>query len=81
MLPKAFQILEKYNNQLPIINNQRFNEYLKEIANLTEIDKNLVHHLARKNFATTVLLMNDVAMEIVSKLLGYSRMGITQAFL
>ena len=41
--------------------------------------KNLTRHIARKTFATTVLY-NDVPMEIVSKLLGHSRMGITQAF-
>ena len=44
------------------------------------IEFNLTHHIARKTFATTVLLYNDVPMEIVSKLLGHSRMGITQAY-
>ena len=36
-------------------------------------------HIVRKTFATTVLLLNDVPMEIVSKLLGHSRIGIAQA--
>ena len=44
------------------------------------IEFNLTHHIARKTFATTVLLYNEVPMEIVSKLLGHSRMGITQAY-
>jgi integrase len=39
---------------------------------------NLTHHIARKTFASTVLLYNDVPMEIVSKLLGHSSMKITQ---
>ena len=34
--------------------------------------------MARKTFATTVLLYNDVPMEIVSELLGHSKMSITQ---
>ena len=80
LLPKAKSILEQYNYILPIVSNQRFNGYLKEIAHLSSIKKNLTHHIARKTFATTVLLYNDVPMEIVSKLLGHSRMGITQAF-
>ena len=79
LLPKAKAILDKYNHILPVVSNQRFNGYLKEIADLSGIDKNLTHHIARKTFATTVLLYNDVPMEIVSKLLGHSRMGITQA--
>jgi len=80
LLPKAKSILEKYNHILPVVSNQRFNGYLKEIADLSGINKNLTHHIARKTFATTVLLYNDVPMEIVSKLLGHSRMGITQAY-
>ena len=79
-MPKVKAILDKYNHILPVVSNQRFNGYLKEIADLSGIDKNLTHHIARKTFATTVLLYNDVPMEIVSKLLGHSRMGITQAY-
>ncbi|MBS9773848.1 MAG: site-specific integrase [Tenacibaculum sp.] len=78
LLPKAKEILIKYNNELPKISNQRFNSYLKEIADFTGIDKNLTHHIARKTFATTVLLYNDVPMEIVSELLGHSKITITQ---
>jgi integrase/recombinase XerD len=42
------------------------------------IEFNLTHHIARKTFPSTVLLYNDVPMEIVSKLLGHSSMKITQ---
>ena len=85
ILPKALQILQRYqnvlnkDNVLPSKTNAHFNAYLKEIAGLCGIEKNLTHHLARKTFATTVLLYNDVPIEIVSKLLGHSRIGITQA--
>ncbi len=40
----------------------------------------LTHHIARKTFATTVLLYNDVPMEIVSELLGHSSIKITQEY-
>ena len=79
VLPKAKEILEKYGNELPKISNQKFNSYLKEISALLSIDKKLTHHIARKTFATTVLLYNNVPMEIVSELLGHSNMNITQA--
>jgi integrase/recombinase XerD len=36
--------------------------------------------MARKTFASTVLLYNDVPMEIVSELLGHSSMKITQEY-
>ena len=82
ILPKAQEIIEKYSNDanlvFPSISNQKFNSYLKEIADVTGIDKRLTHHIARKTFASTVLLFNDVPMEIVSELLGHSNMVITQ---
>lgn len=83
LLPKALSIIEKYKEHsdvyvFPRISNQKFNVYLKEIADVVKIDKNLTHHLGRKTFATTVLLYNDVPMEIVSELLGHSKLSITQ---
>lgn len=81
LLSKASDILDKYrtnNRVLPIISNQKFNSYLKEIAVIVGIEKRLTHHIARKTFATTVLLFNEVSMEIVSELLGHSKMQITQ---
>jgi len=81
LLPKAEVILNKYDGEdfvFPRISNQRYNSYLKEIAAIVGIEKRLTTHIARKTFASTVLLYNDVPMEIVSKLLGHSSMKITQ---
>ena len=63
---------------MPRISNQKFNAYLKEIGVVIGIQKKMSHHLARRTFATTVLLFNDVPMEIVSALLGHATMSITQ---
>lgn len=78
LLPKAQEILEKYNGVLPSISNQKLNSYLKEICDILGIDKKLTHHNARKTFATTVLLSNGISMEVVSELLGHSRLQVTQ---
>ncbi len=83
LLPKCLKIIDKYSvsdeeKVFPKISNQKFNAYLKEIADIVGIDKNLTHHLARRTFATTVLLYNDVPMEIVSELLGHSKITTTQ---
>ncbi len=84
MLPKSTEIMQKYVNEglhiLPRISNQKFNSYIKEIAEIVGIEKKLTHHIARKTFATTVLLYNDVSMEIVSELLGHSKMSTTQEY-
>lgn len=83
LLQKVNDIVKLYDlaaNEyvFPKISNPNFNAYLKEIAEIVGIKKNLTHHLGRKTFATTVLLYNDVPMEIVSELLGHSKISTTQ---
>lgn len=82
LLPQAKVIIDKYKNEsdfvLPQMSNPKFNAYLKEIATIVGIEFNLTHHIARKTFATTVLLYNDIPMEVVSELLGHSKLSTTQ---
>lgn len=82
LLPQAEVILNKYKANVsivfPKISNQKYNSYLKEIGAIIGVEKKLTTHIARKTFASTVLLYNDVPMEIVSELLGHSSMKITQ---
>ena len=56
------------------------NAYLKEIAGLCGINKNLTTHCARHTFATTVTLANGVSMESVSKMLGHSSLLMTKQY-
>jgi len=89
LLPIAESILSKYEKHsenlnskevLPVISNQRMNGYLKEIANICGIKKNLTFHLARHTFATTVTLTNGVPIESVSKMLGHRSLKTTQIY-
>lgn len=89
LLPKATEIIEKYKDHplveekgtlLPIYTNQRMNGYLKEIATICEINKNLTFHLARHTFATTVTLNNGVSIETVSAMLGHKSIRTTQIY-
>ena len=63
-----------------LLSNQRSNSYLKEIAMLCRIDKNLTFHVARHTFATTVTLQNGVPIESVSKMLGHTNIKTTQHY-
>lgn len=65
---------------LPKISNQKLNSYLKEIADLCKIRKNLTFHMARHTFATTVTLSNGVPIETVSKMLGHTKLATTQIY-
>ena len=64
----------------PIHSNQRFNSYLKELADVCGIKKNLTTHTARHTFATTVTLSNGVPIETVSALLGHNSIRTTQIY-
>ena len=83
-IPKA--ILEKYKDKLPngkilpVISNQKMNDYLKEIAAICGIEKTLTYHVARHSCATSVLLANGVPIETVSKILGHTNIRTTQIY-
>jgi site-specific recombinase XerD len=56
------------------------NAYLKELADLCNIQKDLSYHVARHTFATTVTMMNGVPIESVSKMLGHKNIQSTQHY-
>ena len=89
ILPVTQMIIDKYENHpqcineqrlLPILSNQKMNAYLKELADICEIDKELTFHIARHTFATTVTLTNGVPIESVSKMLGHKNLRTTQHY-
>ncbi|HEY1055477.1 MAG TPA: site-specific integrase, partial [Emticicia sp.] len=89
LLPKAMEIVKKYKGNeraaesqtlFPVISNQKVNSYLKEIADVCGIHKNITFHLARHTFATTVTLSNGVPIETVSKMLGHTKIATTQIY-
>ena len=89
LLSPALAILDKYKSHpeiiskkklLPVPSNQKVNAYLKEIATVCEINKELTFHCARHTFATTVTLTNGVPIETVSKMLGHTKLQTTQIY-
>jgi site-specific recombinase XerD len=83
------EILERYKNYpvcenkgllLPVLTNQRMNSYLKELADICHIKKNLTMHVARHSFATSVTLNNGIPIETVSKMLGHTSIKTTQVY-
>jgi site-specific recombinase XerD len=89
LLPLAQELILIYENHpqcvntdvlFPVLSNQKMNSYLKEIANVCGIDKDLTFHIARHTFATTVTLSNGVPIESVSKMLGHTNIKTTQHY-
>ena len=89
ILAGAKQILVKYENYpvnvtkellLPVNSNQKMNGYLKELADICGIKKNLSMHVARHTFATSITLANGVPIETVSKMLGHNSIKTTQIY-
>jgi site-specific recombinase XerD len=73
-------MLQDNDPVLPLLSNQKMNAYIKEIADLCGITKNLSFHVARHTFATTVTLTNGVPIESVSKMLGHKNIQSTQHY-
>ncbi len=88
LLPLASHIIEKYINHplaqnrgslLPIISNQKMNEYLKIIARKAGITKKLSCHIGRHSFAT-LSLERGVPIETLSSVLGHRSIKTTQIY-
>ncbi len=73
-------LLDANDQILPILSNQKTNAYLKELADLCKIQKQLSYHVARHTFATTITMMNGVPIETVSKMLGHKNIHTTQHY-
>jgi len=89
LLPVAEALIKKYENNpecvrseklLPVPSNQKYNAYLKEVADCCGINKTLTTHIGRHTFATTVTLNNKVPIETVSKMLGHRSIKTTEQY-
>jgi site-specific recombinase XerD len=82
------QIIEKYRSHpycvahgvlLPVSSNQKYNSYLKELADISGIKKQISSHTARHTFGTYALA-HGVSMESVAKMLGHSDTKMTRHY-
>lgn len=89
VMPIVQEIIDKYNNHpcrvvlgrlLPVNSNSRYNGYLKEIAVLCGLQRELNTHLARHTFADMMLNVMGFSLEEVSKMLGHRTIRTTQRY-
>lgn len=79
MFPDAKRILKKYKFKLPVISNQKYNQYLKETEIKQQLSsiKPLTTQTARKTFA--MIRLNDgFSIESVARMLGHDSIKVTQ---
>jgi len=77
---KKYELKRDGDYLLPVMSNAKYNLYLKEIASMCGIEKNVTSHLARHTFATTVTYANGVSIESISKMLGHTKISTTQIY-
>lgn len=76
LFPKAKEIIEKYDHKLPLISNQKYNEYLKEVAHLVGITKHLTTHTFRKT-AAQIWIDAGISAETVARMMGHANSKMT----
>lgn len=79
LIDEAVEIIRRYDFELPVLSNQKYNSYLKEIADLCGITKPMHTHIGRHTFAT-YMLNKGVSIEVVAKMLGHSNIKQTQHY-
>lgn len=77
LTPKARQILEKYDFNLPKLPNQKYNVKLKMVADAAGIDKRISSHDGRRSCGYK-LLNAGVPIAVVSRVLGHSNTRQTE---
>ncbi|MBS1527696.1 MAG: tyrosine-type recombinase/integrase, partial [Bacteroidetes bacterium] len=65
---------------VPVNSNQRYNGFLKELAVICGINRELNTHLARHTFADIMLNIMEFTLEEVSKMLGHKTVRTTQRY-
>ncbi len=88
LLDEAQKILDRYREHpycqtrgvlLPVCSNQKMNSYLKELADICGIRKNLSTHCARHTFAT-LTLASGATIDNVAKMLGHANVNMTRRY-
>lgn len=79
ILPPAMEVLKKYGYHLPVMSNQKANQYLHVFEGALKINKPITFHVARHSFAT-LCLSHDVPLENVSRMLGHTNIRTTQIY-
>ncbi len=75
--PKALVLIPEDN--FKILSNQKTNAHLKEIQKTLSIKTNMTCHVARHTFAT-IALNKGVPIELVSDVLGHTKISTTQIY-
>ncbi|WP_085537264.1 site-specific integrase [Massilibacteroides vaginae] len=78
LLPIAEEIAERYNYNLPVISNQKYNTYLNTLIERVGLDKDVTTHTARHTFGT-YLINKGISIEAIPKIMGHTNM--TQSLL
>lgn len=79
LLPKALEILRRYDYDLNFITGQKANYYLKIIAAKVGTKIPLTMHVGRHTFATWAL-SSGINIEVVSKMLAHADIKTTQIY-
>lgn len=88
LLDEAQKIIDRYRDHpycqthgvlLPVCSNQKMNSYLKELADICGIRKNLSTHCARHTFAT-LTLASGATIDNVAKMLGHANVNMTRRY-
>lgn len=79
VLPFGAEIFKRYNGKLPLCSNQKYNLFLKALAEQAKIDKNLHTHIFRHTYCT-LLLNRGVSIKTISRCAGHTTSAMTEKF-
>lgn len=80
VLPEALEIARKYDFNLPVLSNQKMNNYYTELESLCDVSVHLHNHICRHTYASILLNEYHFPYEVIQKALGHSNIKQTQHY-
>ncbi|MFW5803936.1 MAG: tyrosine-type recombinase/integrase [bacterium] len=69
---KEHPLVELKQTLIPVYTNQKLNAYLKEIADVCDIQKPITTHIGRYTFITTIAMEHGISVDVRQKIVGHT---------
>jgi site-specific recombinase XerD len=80
MQPCAVEVWNFYGGKLPLLSNQKFNTYLKEVGKIANISSKKITTLTARHTFATSMLNQGLSLSVVSRMLGHQTEAETKTY-
>lgn len=76
----AIEVYKLFGEDLPLVSDQKYNVYIKELMGLAGIDKHITSKSGRKTYANYIYKVQKLPLDIIQHMLGHTNIKQTQEY-